>query len=125
MVTKLTVLSIPVEPGQALLLPRHSVQTLCAVDQPVWATQAGRADDIVLLAGQCVTLHGRAPIVVQGLSGRAVLRVMHPLPWLSRLSAWIACCAQAVVSSARTTLWFRQKFQQDCATPLRCCKEHA
>ena len=125
MVTKLTVMSISVESGQAVVLPTRSVQILCAGNQPVWATQAGRADDIVLLAGQCVTLHGRAPIVVQGLSGRAALRVMYPTSWLSRLSAWIVYCAQAVVSLARTTAGLRQKFQPDCATPIPCCKEHA
>lgn len=60
MVTKLTVMSITVESGQAVILPSRSVQTLCAVDQPVGDSGGEVLTNLVLLAGQCVSLKGRA-----------------------------------------------------------------
>ena len=111
MVTKLTDLPISVEPGQALLLPRRAVQTLCAVIGPVWVTQEGRSDDIVLFAGGCVTLHGKAPVVVQGLLGRAELRLRFPETWRTRLCAWMGRGVRPLLSMADAASAIRKRFR--------------
>ena len=111
MVTKLTDLPISVEPGQALLLPRRAVQTLCAVVGPVWVTQEGRSDDIVLFVGGCVTLHGRSPVVVQGLSGGAELRLRFPAPWRTRLCAWMGRGVRPLLSMVDAATAIRKRFR--------------
>ena len=81
---KITFRSMVVEPGQAVLLPRCAAQTLCALDQPLWATQAGKPEDIVLLKGQCIVLYGRQAVVVQLLAGRAEFRISCRKSWPAR-----------------------------------------
>ena len=109
MVTKLTDLPISVEPGEAFLLPRRAVQTLCAVVGPVWVTQEGRSDDIVLFSGGCVTLHGKAPVVVQGLLGRAELRLRFPETWRTRLCAWMGRGVRPLLSMADAASAIRKR----------------
>ena len=98
---KITFRSVIVEPGQAVLLPRCAAQTLCALDQPLWATQAGKPEDIVLLKGQCIALYGRQAVVVQSLAGRAEFRISCRKSWRPRWPDALVKSFHAVASLVR------------------------
>ena len=101
---KITFRSMVVEPGQAVLLPRCAAQTLCALDQPLWATQAGKPEDIVLLKGQCIVLYGRQAVVVQSLAGRAEFRISCRKFWRPRWPDALVKSFHAVASLVRRVM---------------------
>lgn len=85
MAMRLTDSLIGLDPGQALSLKRRHVQTICCIERQLWLSQEGLADDIVLSAGECVTLRGRGLVVVQSLGDRALFMVKQPLSWISTI----------------------------------------
>ena len=110
---KITFRSVIVEPGQAVLLPRCTAQTLCALDQPLWATQAGKPEDIVLLKGQCIALYGRQAVVVQSLAGRAEFRISCRKSWRPRWRDALVKSFHAVTLLVRRVMvdWFLANLQ--------------
>ena len=77
MVTQLNYSLHTIEPGAACALPRRARQTICASDHPLWLSQQGRGDDVVVAAGDCVTLSGRGLVVVQAFGERTSFRVIY------------------------------------------------
>ena len=87
MVTQLNYSLHTLEPGQAYALPRRNRQTICALDRALWLSQQGRLDDVVVAAGDCVTLPGRGLIVAQALGERTTFRVAYAATLRDRLAA--------------------------------------
>jgi hypothetical protein len=88
MVTQMTHSVISLEPGQAYALPRRDRQTICALDHPLWLSQQGRHEDVVVATGDCVTLPGRGLIVAQAFGERTTFRVAHAATLRDRLAAF-------------------------------------
>lgn len=75
MVNQLNYSVYTLEPGEACALPRRARLTVCALEQPLWLSQQGRLDDVIVSGGDCVTLPGHGLVVAQAFARRTSFRV--------------------------------------------------
>jgi hypothetical protein len=82
MVTKLTDSFIGLEPGLAISLERRHNQIIRCIENQLWLTQEGLADDVVLNAGETFALAPQGKIVIEAIGGEARYALEKPTTFI-------------------------------------------
>lgn len=87
MVTRLTDSIYDLDMGLALALDRAHNKTIRCVEARLWITEEGRAEDIILSAGEHYQPQGFGRVVISALFGKTRFSLRTEPGWMTRIAS--------------------------------------